>query len=155
MMLHSASFWGASKNPYNQDRSCSGSSGGDAALVAARCVPFSIGADIGGSLRSPAHFNGIYTLRPTPQRLTRLGGFIMGLRKGFHAALPVISAQGALCRSVDDQVHWMRSVWCDNLFENDRTVAPMKFNEEMYKSTVESKKLRIGYFDSMPCLEAS
>lgn len=65
MMLHSASFWGNSKNPYDNERSCSGSSGGDAALVAARCVPLAIGSDIGGSLRSPAHFCGVTTLKPT------------------------------------------------------------------------------------------
>jgi len=66
LMLHSSSFWGTSMNPFDKKRGCSGSSGGDAGLVAARCVPLAVGSDIGGSLRSPAHFCGITTLKPTP-----------------------------------------------------------------------------------------
>lgn len=57
--------FGLSKNPYDQDRTVSGSSGGDAALVASRCVPFSIGTDIGGSIRAPAACNGIVGFKPT------------------------------------------------------------------------------------------
>jgi Asp-tRNA(Asn)/Glu-tRNA(Gln) amidotransferase A subunit family amidase len=104
MMMHSASFWGNSKNPYDVERSCSGSSGGDAALVAARCVPLAVGTDIGGSLRSPANFCGVTTLKPTQQRLTRMGGFVMGKRKGFNASMPLTGVAGALTRSVDDLV---------------------------------------------------
>jgi Asp-tRNA(Asn)/Glu-tRNA(Gln) amidotransferase A subunit family amidase len=65
MMANSYSFWGNSANPYDSKRQTAGSSGGDAGLVAARCVPFSVGADIGGSLRYPAHFCGIFTFKPT------------------------------------------------------------------------------------------
>lgn len=49
-------IWGEAKNPWNQERSCGGSSGGDAALIAANCVPFGIGSDMLGSLRIPALF---------------------------------------------------------------------------------------------------
>jgi len=53
-------------NPHDALRTCGGSSGGDAGLVAARCVPFALGTDIGGSIRCPAHFNGVYGFKPTP-----------------------------------------------------------------------------------------
>ena len=43
-----------SSNPWNKQRSCGGSSGGEAGLVAAYCAPFGIGTDLGGSLRIPA-----------------------------------------------------------------------------------------------------
>lgn len=49
-------IWGEAKNPWNSERTCGGSSGGDAGLLAARCLPFSIGSDLAGSLRVPAHF---------------------------------------------------------------------------------------------------
>jgi len=57
--------WRVAKNPHDTLRSCGGSSGGDAGLVAARCVPLAISNDIGGSLRFPAAFCGIYGFKPT------------------------------------------------------------------------------------------
>ena len=57
--------WGRARNPHNQERSCGGSSGGDAGLVAANCVPIGFGSDIGGSIRIPASFNGIVGFKPT------------------------------------------------------------------------------------------
>jgi len=57
-------------NPLNVKRSCGGSSGGDAGLIAARCVPFALGSDIGGSLRVPAAFCGIYGMKPTTGRIS-------------------------------------------------------------------------------------
>ena len=60
-------------NPHNNKRSCGGSSGGDAGLIAARCVPISLGTDIGGSLRFPASFCGIYGFKPSNGRVSRLG----------------------------------------------------------------------------------
>jgi Asp-tRNA(Asn)/Glu-tRNA(Gln) amidotransferase A subunit family amidase len=67
MMGHTDNtIFGEAKNPYNKDRTCSGSSGGDAGLVAARCVPFSIGTDIGGSVRAPAAACGLVGYKPTP-----------------------------------------------------------------------------------------
>jgi Asp-tRNA(Asn)/Glu-tRNA(Gln) amidotransferase A subunit family amidase len=68
--MHSENYvWGTALNPYDQERSCGGSSGGDGALVSARCVPISFGTDIGGSIRIPAHFNGVRGLRPSPWRI--------------------------------------------------------------------------------------
>jgi len=57
--------FGVSKNPYNNDYSPGGSSGGDAAAVAAGMVDFAIAADSGGSVRVPANFCGLYGLLPT------------------------------------------------------------------------------------------
>jgi len=65
--------FGESKNPLNHDRSCAGSSGGDAGLITSGCVPFSLGTDIGGSTRFPAAFCGIYGLKPTTNRVPKRG----------------------------------------------------------------------------------
>jgi Asp-tRNA(Asn)/Glu-tRNA(Gln) amidotransferase A subunit family amidase len=64
------SIFGVAKNPYDETRTTSGSSGGDAALVSSKCVPFAIGTDIGGSIRGPAAANGIIGFKPTSQRST-------------------------------------------------------------------------------------
>ena len=66
LSIHTDNYvWGCSKSPQDITRSCGGSSGGNAGLVAARCVPFAVGNDIGGSLRFPAVFCGIYGFKPT------------------------------------------------------------------------------------------
>lgn len=74
LSLHTDNLiFGCTRNPHDQCRSAGGSSGGDAALIASQCVPFSIGTDIGGSLRFPAAFCGIYGFKPTQTRLTKKG----------------------------------------------------------------------------------
>ena len=65
-------LYGRSNNPWDVDRTPGGSSGGAAAALAAGITPLEIGSDIGGSLRVPAHFCGVYSHKPTfglvPQR---------------------------------------------------------------------------------------
>lgn len=62
-------LYGRTNNPYDLDRTPGGSSGGEGALLAARGTPLGLGADIGGSLRVPAHYCGIATIKPTSHRL--------------------------------------------------------------------------------------
>ncbi|XP_032781058.1 fatty-acid amide hydrolase 2 [Daphnia magna] len=57
--------YGRSRNPYDTNRIVGGSSGGEAALLASGGSPFGIGSDIGGSIRMPAFFNGIFGHKPT------------------------------------------------------------------------------------------
>ncbi|KAI1146361.1 amidase signature domain-containing protein [Nemania diffusa] len=61
---------GQTLNPHNQNLSCGGSSGGEGALQALRGSSLGVGTDIGGSVRIPAAFNGIFSLKPTPERLS-------------------------------------------------------------------------------------
>jgi amidase len=58
-------IYGTTNNPWDIGRSPGGSSGGSAAALAAGFGPLSFGSDIGGSLRVPAHFCGVYTHKPT------------------------------------------------------------------------------------------
>lgn len=58
--------YGRSNNPYDLGRTVGGSSGGEAALVGSGCVPFGLGSDIGGSIRMPAFFCGVFGHKPTP-----------------------------------------------------------------------------------------
>ncbi|KAI1430788.1 amidase signature domain-containing protein [Xylaria sp. CBS 124048] len=62
--------FGETMNPHNRILSCGGSSGGEGALQALRGSTVGLGTDIGGSVRIPAAFNGLYGLKPTPERIT-------------------------------------------------------------------------------------
>ncbi len=56
---------GVTRNPWNLERTPGGSSGGSSAALAAGFGPLSLGSDIGGSLRVPAHFTGVTALKPS------------------------------------------------------------------------------------------
>src|SRR5208283_660900 len=64
---------GRTNNPYDFSRTSGGSSGGEAALIAACGSPFGLGSDCAGSVRLPAHFCGIASIKPTSGRLPRTG----------------------------------------------------------------------------------
>ncbi|GFN47434.1 amidase [Candidatus Regiella insecticola] len=67
--------YGATRNPHDLSRSPGGSSGGEAAAIAACLSPLGIGSDSGGSLRIPADFCGIATIKPTSGRVPNTGVF--------------------------------------------------------------------------------
>lgn len=64
--------YGVTNNPWDVTRTSGGSSGGAAAALAAGLTPLELGSDIGGSIRTPSHFNGVYGHKPSfnlvPQR---------------------------------------------------------------------------------------
>lgn len=85
--------FGATRNPYDLDRTCGGSSGGAAVALAAGMVPLADGSDLGGSLRNPASFCNVVGFRPSlgrvptwPDRFGRFG----------------LAVEGPMARSVED-----------------------------------------------------
>ena len=66
---------GRTSNPYDSNRIVGGSSGGEGAIQGSACSPFGIGSDIGGSIRMPAFFNGIFGHKPTRYVVNNLGQY--------------------------------------------------------------------------------
>lgn len=67
--------YGLTNNPYSTERTCGGSSGGEGALIGAGASPMGIGSDIGGSIRMPASFCGVFGHKPSQHLLPFTGHF--------------------------------------------------------------------------------
>jgi len=88
---------GKTSNPWNLTFSAGGSSGGEAAAIAAGCSMGGVGSDGGGSIRVPAHFCGICGLKPTPGRIPSTGHFPPGA-----GAFSWIGVVGPIARTIAD-----------------------------------------------------
>ncbi|OKI08254.1 6-aminohexanoate hydrolase [Streptomyces sp. CB02923] len=87
-------LYGATRNPWNLERSAGGSSGGAGAAVAAGVVPIAHGTDAAGSLRIPAAYNGLFGLKPTRGRVS------MG--PDFDELFSGLAVHGSVSRTVRD-----------------------------------------------------
>lgn len=67
--------YGRTNNPYNIRRTAGGSSGGEGAIIGAGGSPFGLGSDIGGSIRMPAFFNGVFGHKPSSGLIPNTGQY--------------------------------------------------------------------------------
>ncbi len=137
-------IFGRTNNPYNPDRTSGGSSGGEAALIAACGSPLGLGSDAAGSVRLPAHYCGIATIKPTSGRLARTGH--VPPAGGWIEMLWQI---GPLARRVEDL--WTMLPILLGADGEDRTVVPMPFPGRVEKALA---NLRIAYFTDNGILAA-
>jgi fatty acid amide hydrolase len=107
-------IYGCCKNPWNVERTPGGSSGGEAAILALKASPLGIGSDIGGSLRIPALYCGIYSLLPTTKRLTMQGSKIPQFE--YNGNLNIVPCQGPMGRNVEDMVLIMKAQLTEKAF---------------------------------------
>ncbi|MCD1295579.1 amidase [Methanocella sp. CWC-04] len=91
-------LFGRTNNPRDLSRTPGGSSGGSAAAVASCMTPLDIGSDISGSIRVPAHFCGVFGMKPT-DHLVSFAGHVPGTPRGL---LRYLISVGPLARSVED-----------------------------------------------------
>ena len=69
--------YGRTNNPYDPSRIVGGSSGGEGAIIGAGASPFGLGSDVGGSIRMPAFFNGVFGHKPSGGMVPNSGQFPM------------------------------------------------------------------------------
>src|SRR5262249_14520522 len=92
-------IYGRSSNPWDTARTPGGGSGGSAAAIAAGLTALEVGSDIGGSIRVPAAFCGVYGHRPSETLLPKSGQFPM---PPLPNSAVVMGVQGPLARSAED-----------------------------------------------------
>jgi amidase len=93
-------IFGRTNNPWNLERTPGGSTGGGAAAVAAGLSAFDVGSDLAASVRVPAHWCGLFGLKPTEGRVPNTGH--IPEVPGTAHALRHMNALGPLARSVED-----------------------------------------------------
>jgi len=130
-------LYGRTNNPWDLSRTAGGSSGGEAAAIAAGLSAGGVGSDGGGSIRVPAHFCGICGLKPTPGRIPSTGHFPQSA--GPFALLGVV---GPMARTVADLKLLFEVMQGPD--DGDPSAAPVPVR---WPSREETKKICIGYFE--------
>ena len=133
-MLVDYQVWGdiypEGKNPYNTDYTPGGSTGGGAAALAAGFSPLELGGDLGGSIRVPSNFCGLYGLKPTEKTVPLHGN--IPLPKNANTLLVHMTQAGPLARTLDDiEILWKVIV---GPHENERDIARIEWRAPMKAS---------------------
>jgi amidase len=127
--------YGRTNNPYDLARTPGGSSGGEAAIIAAGGSPLGIGSDAAGSIRLPAHFCGIAGIKPTTGRVPKTG--YLGTSAG---ALNPLVQSGPMARYVED-LELALPIIC-GADGRDPTVVDMPLGDAR---AVDLKRLRVAF----------
>ncbi|HEY3826694.1 MAG TPA: amidase [Bryobacteraceae bacterium] len=148
-------IFGRTNNPFDHTRTSGGSSGGEAALIAACGSPFGLGSDAAGSVRLPAHYCGIASLKPTSGRLARTGHIPPA-----GGWLDMVWQIGPMARRVEDL--WTLMPILLGMDGLDRTVIAMPDGDP---AEVPLRNLRVAFFtdngivppdsDTRPVVEAA
>ncbi|OJI96727.1 hypothetical protein ASPVEDRAFT_120443 [Aspergillus versicolor CBS 583.65] len=130
-----SNLWGRTLNPFNTKLVAGGSSGGDGALVALKGCPIAPSSDIGGSIRIPAAFNGLYAIRPTSLRVPKAGWG--GTKTG---QISIRDSAGPVCHSVQDVRMFTKILIGDSSNRYDVSAVPIPWRD----LTRPKDKLTIG-----------
>jgi Asp-tRNA(Asn)/Glu-tRNA(Gln) amidotransferase A subunit family amidase len=130
-------LYGRTNSPWDLERTPGGSSGGEAAAIAAGMSAGGVGSDGGGSIRVPAHFSGICGLKPTPGRIPSTGHFPVSA--GPFALIGVV---GPMARTVADLKVLFEAMQGPDI--GDTCSAPVPVH---WPTDEETGRLRIGYFE--------
>jgi amidase len=128
---------GRTSNPWDLERTPGGSSGGESAAIAAGLSAAGLGSDSGGSVRVPAHFTGICSLKPTPGRIPGRGHLPPCV-----GPFSILGAIGPMARTMADVALLFRVLSGQDL--NDPVSPPIALREP---SPAELRANAIGFFE--------
>ncbi|KAK5653612.1 hypothetical protein OQA88_8641 [Cercophora sp. LCS_1] len=145
MHLEGVSQYGRVLNPHNLGLSSGGSTAGEAALIALRGSVLGIGTDIGGSIRGPSGFCGIYGFKPSSYYLP-MKDFLIG---GFGAELNVLCATGPMCNTLRDMDLFTRVIIDAQPHIEDPRLVPIPWTGLSAPKTKTPLKIGIMMHDGM------
>jgi amidase len=137
MHLETTSHYGRTLNPFNTSLTSGGSSGGEGALIAMKASVLGVGTDIGGSIRCPSAFCGLYGYKSTSYLLPQRDF----LAHAFAAELNVLCSTGPMCRTLRDMNLFMTTILSAKPYILDPKVIPLSWTG---LSTEIKKPLKIG-----------
>jgi amidase len=141
MHLETDSFWGRTLNPHNINLSPGGSTGGESALIAMRGSVLGVGTDIGGSVRGPSTFCGIYGFKPTSYTLP-MKDF---LASAFPAELNILCSTGPMCHTLRDMELFVSSILATKPHLTDPRLVPIPWTG---LKTQIPKPLKVGIINN-------
>jgi amidase len=128
---------GRTRNPWDLERTPGGSSGGESAAIAAGLSAAGLGSDSGGSVRVPAHFTGICSLKPTPGRIPARGHLPPCV-----GPFSILGAIGPMARTIGDVALMFRTLSGQD--PHDPVSSPIALREP---SLDELRRNQIGFFE--------
>lgn len=128
---------GQTRNPWDLERTPGGSSGGESAAIAAGMSAAGLGSDSGGSVRVPAHFTGICSIKPTPGRFPGRGHLPPCV-----GPFSILGAIGPMARTIEDVSLLFRTIGGQ---DPDDPVSPPLALRKL--SLDELRRQAIGYFE--------
>ena len=126
-------------NPKNRNLSCGGSSGGEGALIGLKGSPLGFGTDIGGSIRIPAAFNGLYGIRPSAGRMP-----YEGMANSMDGQNTVLSVVGPLSHTVGGLRLAMKSLLSTKPWLHDPLVVEMPWRDDQESEIIDLIKSSAG-----------
>ncbi|KAK2743324.1 Acetamidase [Onygenales sp. PD_40] len=130
---------GYTYNPKNRYLSCGGSSGGEGALIALRGSAGGFGTDIGGSVRFPAAFNGLYGIRPSAGRIP-----YEGAANSMDGQNSILSVIGPLATTVGGLKLLFQSVLSQKPWLQDPLAVELPWRDELEEETLSLVKNSTG-----------
>jgi len=130
-------LYGQTHNPWNLEHTAGGSSGGEAAAIAAGLSACGLGSDSGGSVREPAHFCGIASLKPTPGRVPARGH-----RPSSVGPFSILGAVGPMARTIADVALLFRLLCAQDPLDPESS--PLNHRD---LSAEDAKQIPIGWFE--------
>ncbi|WP_164931649.1 amidase [Longirhabdus pacifica] len=141
-------IYGTTNNPWDDTKTSGGSSGGSAAALAAGLSFMEIGSDVGGSLRIPAHFCGVYSLKPTENSVSSYGHM-----SGVHDYAPFkvsrhMFTYGPMARSMEDLiVSYPIIAGYDG---KDTAVPHLSFDSNSLDQEQDIAKMKVAWLEEIP-----
>ncbi|KAA1473079.1 amidase signature enzyme [Dentipellis sp. KUC8613] len=116
--------WGTTTNPHSKGYSPGGSTGGEGAILAYGGSRLGIGTDVAGSVRAPAHFSGIYTIKASSSRFPKAGN-----ASGMIGQEGIPAVYSPMTRTLEDLEYFWKAIVSMKPWEYDQYCAPIPWRD--------------------------